>query len=374
MAGRWFAVGILTLLGIPMLAPPVIGDWETDTWISNVIGPERLENGDEFGCHGYEGVNTIEENWVIEACREYLTELTASSRWGMEPISFGISGDFLDQKTADSIVDSGFLIVGDSLEDVPDGLVHFFRNGASLEKGVADSELVESAAEDTLVSIHWRARIDDLRVREDSDFIAWLEDQDVWFTTWGEWHLHQVAGLSTHVSVDGSTLNSVSNSTDRWSVPGSVSITFNQDFNGSIISVHDPSFGEYPLIDSDERKLTHGWRKTAGGMILTQPPGVSVTIELDNTPESTLVSPLSTFNGLHHAVTVVGHHTSNLFRWASNFQDSELVFTWLLERPMKEGIGWIIPAVAVAVLVAVPVTITHILKKDQSMKFNDQES
>ena len=109
-------------------------------------------------------------------------------------------------------------------------------------------------------------------------------------------------------------------------------------------------------------------------MILTQPPGVSVTIELDNTPESTLVSPLSTFNGHHHAVTVVGHHTSNLFRWASNFQDSELVFTWLLERPMKEGIGWIIPAVAVAVLVAVPVTITHILKKDESMKFNDQES
>ena len=369
MAGRLFALIIATMIGIPLLAPPVIADWETDTWISNIIGPERLENGDEFGCHGYEGVSTISENWVIEACRDYLIGLTDASRWGKEPISFGISGDYLDTKTAETIVDSGFLIVGDSIVDVPFGLVSFIRNGASLEKGVADMQLLESAEEDSLVSIHWRARIDDLRVREDKDVIAWLEDQDVWFTTWGEWHLHQLAGSSTNVSIDGSTITSISASSGIWSVPGTIMIRF----NGTVLSVVDSSGLEYPEFHQNVRKLTHGWRKTSEGIFLTQHPGSSVTIELENSPESTTVSPMTTFNGLHHAVTVVGHHTSNLFRWTSDFQDSSLVFTWLVERPIKEGVGWLIPAVAVSVLVAVPASISYLLRKDQIMKFNAQK-
>ncbi len=369
MAGRWFALAMTTLVAVPLLAPPVIGEWETDTWLSNVIGPERLENGDEFGCHGFEGVSTIDENWVVEACRDYLMELTDASRWGEEPLSFGVTGDFLDRGTADSMLDSGFLIVGDNLEDVPDGLVSFLRNGASLEKGVADKELLESAEENSLVSIYWRARIDDLRVREDKDVIAWLEDQDIWLTTWAEWHLHQLSGYSTHLTVEGSTLTSVSSHTDIWSVPGTISI----HFNGSVISVAGSSGEEYPELESDVRKLTHGWRKTSEGIVLTQPPGTSVTIELDRVTDSATSYPLATFNGLHHAVTVVGHHTSNLFRWTSDFQDSDLVFTWLVERPIKDRVGWVIPTVAVSVFVAVPVSISYILRKDQAMKFINQK-
>tara|TARA_B100000029_G_C17413839_1_gene901753 strand:- start:205 stop:1101 length:897 start_codon:yes stop_codon:yes gene_type:complete len=296
-------------------------------------------------------------------------ELTDASRWGEEPLSFGVTGDFLDQGTADSMLDSGFLIVGDNIEDVPDGLVSFLRNGASLEKGVADKELLESAEENSLVSIYWRARIDDLRVREDTDVIAWLEDQDVWFTTWAEWHLHQVSGFSTNITMEGSTLTSVSSSTDIWSVPGTIFI----EINGSVISVAGSSGEEYPELDSDVRKLTHGWRKTSDGIILTQPPGTSVTIELDIISDSAPYYPLATFNGLHHGVTVVGHHTSNLFRWSSDFQDSDLVFTWLVERPAKDGVGWVIPTVAVSVLVAVPVSISYLLRSDQAMKFTHQE-
>ena len=35
------------------------------------------------------------------------------------------------------------------------------------------------------MSVHWRARIGDFRVRDDADVITWLENQEVWFTTWG---------------------------------------------------------------------------------------------------------------------------------------------------------------------------------------------
>ena len=56
------------------------------------------------------------------------------SKWGSDPVSFGIEADVLDQDTVDSLIDSGFVIVGDSLKEVPDEIVSMVRNGGSLEK------------------------------------------------------------------------------------------------------------------------------------------------------------------------------------------------------------------------------------------------
>ncbi len=56
---------MVALLASATTTPSVVGEWEDDSWLSNIIGPERLANGDEFGCHGYEGVITTEEHWVI---------------------------------------------------------------------------------------------------------------------------------------------------------------------------------------------------------------------------------------------------------------------------------------------------------------------
>ena len=64
------------------------------------------------------------------------------------------------------------------------------RNGGSLEKNVADIGLLESAEKDSLISIYWEARIFDLKVREDKSAVEFLENQDVWYTTWGEWFNH----------------------------------------------------------------------------------------------------------------------------------------------------------------------------------------
>lgn len=352
---------MVVLLATATAAPTVAGEWEDDSWLSNIIGPERLAHGDEFGCHGYESVDTIEELWVIGACRDYLMEYTNASRWGERPISFGIPGDEVDSATAEALVDAGFEIVGDQLSQAPDGLTAIMRNGASIEQGLSDRNLLESADEHSLVSIYWRARVDDLKVREDKDVMTWLEQQDVWFTTWGEWHHHRISGSEVVVSVEGSTITATLAIQDSWSVPGTIRLQFNQ----SVLQVTDSSGIDLTTINAGQRHLMSGWREVADGMIVTIEPGSTVSINLDGEPESTLFTPQATFNGLHHSVTVVGHHTTNLFQWSSDFQESALVFTWLIERPLEIQMNWALPVVAVAVLIAVPVSINYLVKKDQ---------
>ena len=138
-------------------------------------------------------------------------------------------------------------------------------------------------------------------------------------------------------------------------------------------SVYDSNGAEVPLIPLDSRHLTIGWRPIETGMLLTQSPGTNITIELDGPVDAIETIPMSTFNGLHHGVTIVGHHTSNLFRWTQDFPESVLSFTWLVERPEKEGISWIIPAFAVSMIIAVPVSIYFLVKNDGSMISIDQE-
>ena len=352
---------MVALLATATTAPAVAGEWGDDSWLSNIIGPERLAHGDEFGCHGYEGINTAEELWVIEACREYIVEFTNASRWGVQPISFGILGEEVDSATADALMDAGFEIVGDLLSQAPDGLTAMTRNGASLEQGVANQDLLESADEHSLVSIYWRARMDDLKLREDKDVMSWLEQQDVWFTTWGEWHHHRISSSEVVVSVEGSTITATLANQTTWAVPGTVRLQFNH----SVLRVTDSSGTDLMAISAGQRHLMTGWREVADGMVLTIEPGATVSIDLDGEPESVLFTPKDTFNGLHHAVTVVGHHTTNLFQWSSDFQESDLVFTWLIERPAEIEMNWALPVIAISVLIAVPVSINYLVKRDQ---------
>ena len=370
------SLALVTLLIIPLIAPAAAGEWTDDGWLTNLIGPERMENGDEFGCHGFEGVDSMQDNWVIDECREYLLDHTNASRWGKAPVSFGFSESSLDNQTVSTLIESGFLIVGDMLEDTPVGLASFVRNGGSMEKNSANFQLLESAEEDTLVSVWWRARVDDIKVREDKDLISWLENQDVWFTTWGEWHLHGISGNSTNFSVDGSKVTIDSPKAERWSVPGTTSL----QFEGGISAVHD-SFGEiFPELSPDSRKLETGWRAIEGGILDTQSPGSSIILDLEEEPDSISLTPMSTFNDLHHGVTVVGHHTTNLFQWSSDFQKSILTFTWLVERPSEETINWSLPIIAISVLIAVPIIVKKVVQMDdlnhsdlQSQELNNMD-
>ncbi len=373
MVGRIASLLASALICLPLLAPSVAGEWGTDTWLSSVIAEERLHSGDEFGCHGYEGVDTTDETWVIAACREYLEGQTNSSRWGKNPISFGMDSEVIGSEVGESLKSSGFQIVGDKVKVAPEGLNIAISNGASLEKGVADKDLIDSSEEDSLVSVHWRARIGDLRVREDKDVISWLEEQPVWFTTWGEWHQHRASGNSTSALLDGSTITIDSSSQkigiDSWMVPGTVMV----EFDSTVVDVKDSMGHSMPLLTGSERKLVVGWRNVDGGIIVTQKPNTTVYVELDNDAEQIETTPMTTFNDLNYSVTIVGHHTTNLFRWTQDFSGTELTFTWLIERPFNDEVGWKLPLFALTMLIAVPISIVYLLRTDQFFGTRNQD-
>ena len=360
-AHKSLSLALASLFLIPILSPSVAGEWTDDGWLTNLIGPERMENGDEFGCHGFQGIDTIEENWVIDACKDYLVSHTDSSRWGKNPVSFGIVGDSIDNQTTNSLVNSGFLITGDMIDTPLEGLRSFPRNGGSIEKNSANMGLLESAEEDSLVSIWWRARVDDIKVREDKSLISWLEDQEVWFTTWGEWYFHEISSSRIEVKVEGNKII-ISNPTSsgEWNVPGSVSV----EIDGNILEVYNDKGEQFPDISSTERKLKQGWRTHEYGAFFTVMPGTSVEVTIDKNNDNVSYSPLDTFNNLHHAVTIVGHHTTNLFHWSSDFQESILTFTWLVERPSEEELNWSLPIIALSVLIAVPIVVKKIVEMD----------
>ncbi len=361
MTRKPVGLSLIAIVMLPMLAPPVAGEWETDSWLSNVIGPERLALGDEFGCHGFEGLSIAEEPWTIAACRDYLSGLTEASRWGAAPISFGLNGIQLDEVTNSALLDAKFEIVGDGSAGDSFGLTYFESNGGTLELNLANRSLLESPEQHSLISIEWMARMHDLKVREDGVLISWLEQQKVWFTTWGEWHHHRISGSRIGYSSVGDSITTTLEPSTTWNVPGTIELHFDE----SVMRVVDSTDTDFPLIESGERHLRVGWREIQDGVILTMDPGTSLTIELDGEPETVEASHLPTFNGLQHSVTVVGHHTTNLFHWSSDFQDSELRFTWLIERPSAEDVGWLLPVLAASILLAVPIAVQHLVSRDE---------
>tara|TARA_B100001996_G_scaffold107119_1_gene80856 strand:+ start:1383 stop:2507 length:1125 start_codon:yes stop_codon:yes gene_type:complete len=372
MGGKLQTLLVSVLLLMPLFTPTVAGEWGTDTWLSSVIAEERLDSGDEFGCQGYEGVVTTDEPWVIAACKEYLEGQTNASRWGISPISFGIDSDVINSELGATLQNSGFQIVGDLVEEAPEGLFIAIRNGASLEKGVANQTLIESVEEDTLVSIHWRARIGDLRVREDKNVISWIEEQPVWFTTWGEWHNHRASGESTTALLNDSKITVISSpqqvGTDSWAVPGTVMI----GADPSVIGVYDSEGHPLPMLSGSERKLVVGWRHVEGGFILTQDPYSTIIVELEDSTDNVEITPMPTFNDLYYSITIVGHHTTNLFRWTQDFSGTELTFTWLVERPTDDVVGWKLPLFALTMIIAVPISIVYLIRNDQFSGARDQ--
>jgi hypothetical protein len=363
MERRHQGVFLLIIFLTPLLAPTVVADWDDDNWLWNLIGPERLEHGDEFACHGYEGIDINEDNSIISSCKKYLNGHTNSSRWGSEAISFGVP-NVIDESTISSLKASNFLILGDNLQSDVDDMFVIQRNGGSIEKNAANITLLDSAEKDSLVSVYWEARIYDLKVREDKSAIEFLENQDVWYTTWGEWYNHEISSnlISSTKSNNSITISLEKDSNSSWEVPGSIFI----ETSSSVLSVSDKYGDFYPLLQENTKILQNGWRQIESGLLITISPGDVVEIKFDN-ESSSLIFPLQTFNDLHHSVTIVGHHVTNLHEWASDFYDSPLLFTWLIERPSALEMDWRLPIIALGVLIATPLTIKWLVKRDQNL-------
>ena len=81
---------MLGVLLLPLAMPGAVA-WRADGWLSqDVVGGERLRLGDEFGCHGMPGKDLNTDISVISECKEYLTSQINASKWGSEPLSFGL--------------------------------------------------------------------------------------------------------------------------------------------------------------------------------------------------------------------------------------------------------------------------------------------
>ena len=362
---------LLAIFATPLFAPVTQAEWDEDNWLWNIIGPERLALGDEFGCHGYEGLNVIESPEVVMDCRDYLMDFTNASIWGHNPISYGLPNDDLNATTSQLFVDAGFEIVGD-IGQVDNQQLRIISRTTSLEKGQTDMNALRDAPEDSLLSLYWIAKWHDVNIREDKDAIELLESQEIWFTTWGEWHNHEKSSRywehypTSSDYTDSYIINT--ESTQSWDVPGTAWFSWSEPplkitFNGEIA----------PLLTIEDRHLRIGVRMSDGGAWVTASSGMLVEFEFDNSNHNLETpDPQITFNGLHHSVVVVGHHVTDLHKWSSDFHESPLRFTWLIERPAALEVDWRLPVIAAVVLIATPAAIKYIVNKDQEIQGMDK--
>ena len=105
---RFAGIVMIIIFLIPIFSPVAATEWKSDGWIKNLIGPERLALGDEFGCHGFEETEINKDPWVIESCKDYILSNTNSSRWGNAPISYGLPPGDVSEEISDKLINSGF--------------------------------------------------------------------------------------------------------------------------------------------------------------------------------------------------------------------------------------------------------------------------
>ncbi|MDP6379449.1 MAG: hypothetical protein QF885_07350 [Candidatus Thalassarchaeaceae archaeon] len=366
---RVVAVALLALLLMPLTAPAA-AEWEEDSWLSNIIGPERLALGDEFGCHGMPNVDISTNNSIISQCRDYLTERIEASKWGAEPLSFGLPSGNLDADDASAVSDAGFKLIDSFEEEIvesPDGLSVIQYNGGSLEKNVGSTEQFDDAVASgaQLVNFFWIAREHDVVVRPDSELINSIESRTAWFTTWGEHYSYQETYANFSVIDNGSgswDVEFVPETGSIWAVPVTSEFTA---LDANVISVQDES-SHLAELAVDEPHLKEGWREDGDSLFLTLAPNHRVNVSFDRSSSVHLEQvPSPQFNGHNLAITVAGHHTSDLFDWSRRWDDSPMRFTWLVEPRDVVGFSWLLPTVAVLLALAAPVAIIWLVKNDR---------
>ncbi len=337
---------------------PVQAEYTEDTWLENVIGPELLALGDEFGCQGLEGISPEEDIETVSACSQYVASRINASRWGNNIISFGTPEGEISENLTEALVEEGFRIVGDMSESDDPRLRVITRNGGSIESGLSDRSLIENSEPGKLVSLYWVARIDDLNIRRDRDVVDWLSEQPYWFTTWGEWVTHEESSSRITANlVNGSTEITNPRSTG-WATPGTIKITGLVD--RPEIKWSD---GGHAPIDQDENRLRSGYRYSNDTLIITIPQGESVI--LVGVKEDEIQFEATLFNDLVKGVTIAGHHTTNMREWSQDFRDTPLRFTWLIERSEIPEKTLFLPLLAMSVLIATPLAIRWVLIKDK---------
>lgn len=375
---------VLVMLLTATIASPVLADmdWEEDGWLAT-IGQEYLSSGDEFGCYGMPNLSWKgDPGATAMECYEYIEQRIEASKWGNNPLStFTPNG--LTAAEHVTIKEQGFTVHGDytgqnstawhDYEDEPEWEYDWYdlgRRGGSLEKGIADIEMLTSELNSGgLVNMYWIGRIDDITIRHDKDVVQLLESRDdIWFTTWGEvysrWTVERCYQIDH--SIINETLLFIHEDTEAcnsaapfaWNIP----VTWIFEIGNS--SVLDSNL---PMISESTRTTQEGWRQEGSQLYVSVQRGNEVTLELSNGTEYDILGRTKFFNNKSTAVTIAGHSTTDLFKWSSRFDDNpDLKFTWLISpRSLDEGLAWL-PYVGLLTLVGTISLVFLVLKKDSN--------
>ena len=378
MRTRRVVAAVLLLLLLTPLTAPAAGEWEEDIFLYEVIGPERLAAGDEYGCHGIPGKDIREDRSVIKECKDYLTERTNASQWGAQPISFGVPGESLDQQTGDALVAQGFMIIGDKVETAHEDIIALARNGGSLEKNIGSAAEFEVALESRafVVNLYWIPRVNLNSVRPDWDLVETIESSDAWFATWGEvasyarhqpslqWEIEGDTALLTHAPVVADPLTHPESQV-RWSVP----YTLGLEMGNSVVLKIEKGGVNMTELTADDRHLKEGWRMNGTLLLLTLKPGSTATLHFEGSAPEVLSSDHPKwFNDHDEIITVAGHHVGNLFDASRRWDDTPMRFTWLVEpRGIEQSSVWL-PVIAVFVALATPAAIIWTVRRDRNLQ------
>ena len=382
MRGTRVLPAFLSLLIVSVLVHPVAlaqSAWEEDGWLRTSFGQERLDAGDEFGCYGVPGLSWINDpGAVAQACKTYIEDRINASKWGQSPLS-SYTPDTLTMADHGKVASQGFVVHGDQtgLEesawhnntDVPTDPWDWYnlgRRGGSLEKGIASLETVQAEVESGgLVNLYWIGRVNDATVRHDRDVLAYLDETpDIWLTTWGEawssWsgkrcyeHDRDAAEIDgrtvlTFESLETEACRSVSNDLP-WNIP----LTWLIDVEGvkvlDVVSVN--SNRSLPSIAGEKNTQQGWWQQDDGTLVLSVLNGHPVNITLNGSDvNNDVLKQAEFFNNHSAAVTVAGHQTTDLFKWAKRFVDDTSVrFTWLVQPRVADDVDAWIPYAVVGV-------------------------
>ena len=382
MRGTRVLPAFLSLLIVSVLVHPVAlaqSAWEEDGWLRTSFGQERLDAGDEFGCYGVPGLSWINDpGAVAQACKTYIEDRINASKWGQSPLS-SYTPDTLTMADHGKVASQGFVVHGDQtgLEesawhnntDVPTDPWDWYnlgRRGGSLEKGIASLETVQAEVESGgLVNLYWIGRVNDATVRHDRDVLAYLDETpDIWLTTWGEawssWsgkrcyeHDRDAAEIDgrtvlTFESLETEACRSVSNDLP-WNIP----LTWLIDVEGvevlDVVSVN--SNRSLASIEGEKNTQQGWWQQDDGTLVLSVVNGHPVNITLNGSDvNNDVLKQAEFFNNHSAAVTVAGHQTTDLFKWAKRFVDDTSVrFTWLVQPRVADDVDAWIPSAVVGV-------------------------
>ena len=372
-------------------SPKVIAEskWEEDGWLKTSLAQERLNNGDEFGCYGMQGLSWQSDPGAVALeCRGYIEDRLIANKWGENPIStFTPNG--LTQTQHEQISKQGFMIHGDntgtqttawhSASDKPLDMWDWYnlgRRGGSLEQIIGSKDQVESAVnEGGLVNLYWIGRVDDATIRHDKDIEEYIsEDADAWLTTWGQvwsyWATTRCYQIDHSISMnDGNYVLSFESLVteectnlipERWNIPVTWIININYS---DVISV----FSESEILEdiTEDRHTKEGYTHLEGQYLhLSVINGNRVEITM-NQSEYDILGISEFWNNHSAAITIAAHETTDLFKWSKRFVDQEdLVFTWLVQpRPVDGDSDWI-PYVAFSVGIGVIITMLLVLKRE----------